>query len=187
MRITKWGEYGVLCSLYLAHCFKNDNSAIGAAEIAEMQYIPLQYTQQILQRLRKGEIIESVRGPHGGYRLTRSPEEISMKDILTAAEGATFEVICEVAPIYESNCGSDSPCGLGQVWAELRSEIDSYLESKSLATILENHTIVNRSELQKNSATSGDQSCAVCCAGAPAEEEDSSLDSSRSNSDALEH
>ena len=80
MKITKWGEYGILCCVYLAQ--NNGNRAVGAGEISESQSIPLQYTHQILQRLRKGGIIESLRGPHGGYRLAKSAENTTLKDIL---------------------------------------------------------------------------------------------------------
>lgn len=138
MRVTKWGEFGILCSLYLAR--KYSEGAVGAAEIAERQLIPLQYTQQILQRLRKGKVIQSVRGPHGGYRLARSPEAITLKDILYAAEGATFEIICETKPVYDEQCSADRQpaCGLRNVWYELRESIDALLTARTLASLLGN-------------------------------------------------
>ena len=117
MRITKWGECGILCSLYLAQHYKE--GSIGAAEIAKSQGLDLQYTQQILQRLRKGAIIDSMRGPHGGYSLVRPPEEITLKDILYAAEGDTFQIICDYAPIYPTTespgcCSTQENCSLQQ-------------------------------------------------------------------------
>lgn len=133
MRITKWGEYGILCSLYLARRYTE--TAVGAADIAHAQIIPIQYTQQILQRLRKGKIVRSIRGPHGGYRLAREPGEISLKDILYAAEGTTFEVLCEDNPIHET-CGHVG-CGLSQIWYELREQIDRILAAKSLADLMQ--------------------------------------------------
>ena len=119
MRVTKWGECGILCALYLAQQF--EKGPIGAIEIAKEQGLDLQYTQQILQRLRKGGIIESERGPHGGYRLSRSPEATNLKDILHAAEGDTFQVICDTAPIHPqgddtSHCSTRDTCGLHHVW-----------------------------------------------------------------------
>lgn len=132
MRITKWGEYGILCSLYLARRYTE--TAVGAADIAGAQLIPLQYTQQILQRLRKGKIVRSIRGPHGGYRLYREPEATSLKDILYAAEGATFEVICEDNPIHQT-CAQEG-CGLSRIWYDLREQIDLILASKSLADLM---------------------------------------------------
>jgi Rrf2 family protein len=136
MHITRWGEYGILCSLYLARDYSPDSS-VGAAEIAETQGIPLQYTQQILQRLRKGEIIESVRGPHGGYKLTTTPEKISLRKILYAAEGETFEIVCDANPVYEGRCDNAAhACGLKLVWTDLKVAIDELLEKENLASLL---------------------------------------------------
>jgi Rrf2 family protein len=135
MRVTKWGECGILCALHLA---KNYNGpTIGAAEIAESQGIDLPYTQQILQRLRKGNVIESVRGPHGGYRLQRAPAEISLKDILYAVEGDTFQIICDHSPLHPemnepNRCSTRETCSLHGVWQELRSAIDKLLEERTL-------------------------------------------------------
>lgn len=134
MRVTKWGEYGILCSLYLATKVKE--GPIGAQEISEAKSIPLQYTQQILQRLRKGGIIKSARGPNGGYSLCRTPEQTTLKDIFCAAEGDTFEVVCDTDPIYPDRCGQE-PCGLHSVWNDLKASIDQLLASRSLAWVIE--------------------------------------------------
>ena len=130
MRITKWGEYGILCCVYLAQ--KGPDACVGASEIAEHQSIPLQYTQQILQRLRKGGVIVSVRGPGGGYKIGRAPDRISLKEILDAAEGFTFQVICESKSI---TCDS-AECLLKDTWYELRDAVDRVLESKTLAALV---------------------------------------------------
>jgi Rrf2 family iron-sulfur cluster assembly transcriptional regulator len=140
MRVTKWGECGILCSLYLAKKF--GGPATGATEIAESQGLDTQYTQQILHRLRKGGVIESERGPRGGYRLSRAPELISLKEILYAAEGDTFQIICEYAPIHpdstdNSHCVTKESCGLHGVWQELRAAIDNLLEQRTLKDLLE--------------------------------------------------
>jgi Rrf2 family iron-sulfur cluster assembly transcriptional regulator len=139
MRVTKWGECGVLCSLYLARRF--GESAVGAVEIAESQGLDLQYTQQVLQRLRKGGVVESERGPRGGYRLASSPETVTLKDILYAAEGDTFQIICDNAPIHpnpdnSSICATKENCGLHSVWQDLRQAIDAILERRSLADLM---------------------------------------------------
>ena len=134
MRITKWGEYGILCSAYLA-TKHGTGGAASAAEIGEAQNIPLQYTQQILHRLRKGGVIKSLRGPHGGFILAKSPAETTLKDILYAAEGKTFELICDAHPLTPGVCDADSDCGLKHVWEELRDSIDALLNERNLASI----------------------------------------------------
>ena len=130
MRVTRWAEYGVLFSIYLAR--QPRDSTIGAAEIAEALSIPIEYTQQILQRLRKGGIIDSVRGPKGGYKLSRPSPEINLKEILLAAEGVTFEIICETKPISESCSNLKEQCALHGIWHELKDSIDGLLETKTL-------------------------------------------------------
>ena len=134
MRITKWGEYGIICCLYLARNAKRP--AVGAAEISKENVIPLQYTHQILQRLRKGKIIKSSRGPQGGYSLSRSADQINLKEILLAVEGGTFDVICEV----NHNCPRrEANCQLSPIWRELKREVDTLLEGKTLAGMLEDN------------------------------------------------
>jgi Rrf2 family protein len=139
MRVTKWGECGILCALHLARNY--GELAIGAAEIADSQGIDLPYTQQILQRLRKGEVIESVRGPKGGYKLLRPPAEITLKDILYAVEGDTFQVICEHSPLHPetdgpTRCSTRESCGLHVVWQDLRGAIDKLLEERTLEDLI---------------------------------------------------
>lgn len=139
MRVTKWGECGILCALYLAQRYTD--STVGASEIAESQGLDLQYTQQILQRLRKGNVVESVRGPKGGYRLVRLPEQTTLKDILYAAEGDTFQIICDYAPIHPNaespnQCTTKETCTLHGVWQDLRAAIDTLLEQRTLADLL---------------------------------------------------
>ena len=137
MRITQWGEYGVLISVFIAKKGQEGGSpVVGAAEIANAQEIALQYAQQILLRLRDGGVVESIRGPHGGYRLARHASEISLRDILLAAEGNTFEVICETKPLGQRRCLSGCCCFLTGVWKGLREHVDSYLASCSLERLV---------------------------------------------------
>ena len=137
MRITKWGEYGILFSLYLAKA--GSQQAVGAAELAEFHSIPLQYAQQILQRLRRGGIVKSIRGPGGGYQLEAPPAEVNLKMILCAAEGDTFEVICATHPLLVDVCAVPNCCAVHQLWSDLKASIESLLEQHTLADMLLNH------------------------------------------------
>ena len=134
MRITRWGEYGILCCLYLAQ--RGSEQPVGAAEIAKTQSIPIKYAQQILHRLRKGGVIKSVRGPHGGFLLSKQAAQISLKDILYAAEGNTFQVICDEDPLSHHLCQSKENCGLHDVWCHLKESIDEVLSQRSLASLM---------------------------------------------------
>jgi Rrf2 family iron-sulfur cluster assembly transcriptional regulator len=143
VRITKWGEYAILCSLYLAHHWTKtgDTFAVSALEIADTQNIPIQYTHQILLKLKQGNIIESVRGPRGGYRLRTPPASITLKDIFLAAEGETLELLCDNGPVFEEACSKAGRCGLRGVWFELREAVNGVLMKYTLDVLLENHTI----------------------------------------------
>lgn len=151
MRITQWGEYGVHCCIFIAEKQLTGASAVNAAEIADSQGIQLDYAQQILQRLRKNNIIESVRGPSGGYKLTKPSNQITLKDILTAAEGETFEVICEAKPIHGERCAQDHACGLRSVWHEFKQHVDSFLTQKTLENIVKAQMTSNKLNAQNQS------------------------------------
>jgi|GEM_PF-964811 len=147
MKITRWGELGILCSTHIASKTNhNQKDSCTAQDISDALNIPFQYTQQILHRLKKGKIIQALRGPKGGYRLSRSAEEISLKDILYATEGGTFEIICESGPIYETGCQvEESRCGLQGVWRDLQKTIDAFLDERSLAWLASKPGIVDDS------------------------------------------
>ena len=137
MRITKWGEYGIHCAVALARHAAKGKSPVRAAEIAEELSIDLDYTQQILQRLRKGDVIRSVRGPQGGYQLCRDPEQITLTHVLKAAEGETFEIICVNKPLDSLQCAPNTNCFLKPVWYELRDHIEAFLSSHTIAAMAE--------------------------------------------------
>ena len=150
MHVTKWGEYGILCSVYLARRYlaavetsgspEGTVDAVGAIEVADNQRIPAQYTQQILQRLRRGDIVKSVRGARGGYVLSRQPKDITLLDIMKAAEGTTFDIMCETSPAYPDSkqptqCAGGEfagGCNLREVWFEVRDAIDAVLRRRTL-------------------------------------------------------
>lgn len=147
MRITQWGEYGILFCLYLAR--KGDARAsekggmdtpmqpVGAVEISNAHGIALDYTQQILHRLKRGALVKTVRGPKGGFLLNREATKISLKQVLTAAEGGTFDIVCDLTPIHDDCKSGERCCGLRAVWQELQSSIDAVLDGKSIADLVQ--------------------------------------------------
>ncbi len=135
MRITKWGEYGIHCAVYIAAKDASTDPLITAQEIADSQSIPVDYARQILQRLKNGNIVQTHRGPQGGYILARPPEEITLADILRAAEGETFEIICEAKPINDERCADTSLCNIRPIWHKLHDHIEGFLKSYTLKQI----------------------------------------------------
>ncbi len=141
MRITQWGEYGVLFAVTMGRSLRLGTALLSAQDIADSQDVALHYSQQILLRLKDGGIVESIRGPRGGYRLSRAPEDITLRDIIVASEGKTLEVICETKPLHGEACGQSSNCSLRGVWYGLREAVDAYLSGITLATLLEDPEI----------------------------------------------
>lgn len=137
MRITRWVEYGVHILAFIAKQHEAGMASVGASRIAEDQGIARDYTLQVLHRLREGGLLTSTRGPHGGFSLSRSARDISLRDIMQAAEGATFEVICESKPLTAERCAPESLCGLRMVWYDLQDHINSYLETQSLEQLVD--------------------------------------------------
>jgi Rrf2 family transcriptional regulator, cysteine metabolism repressor len=86
MRVSSKGHYGLLALAELAESYKL-RRAVQVKEIANNQQIPLQYLGQIMLLLKRGNLVHAARGPSGGYILTRPPESISVKEILSVLEG----------------------------------------------------------------------------------------------------
>src|SRR5262245_23751069 len=102
MRITTWAEYALLSSVHLAHRYGEGPET--GRELAAAERLPADYVEQILLRLRRAGIVTSVRGAHGGYELARSPSAISVREVVAAAEHATFDLHCVSHPVDEARC-----------------------------------------------------------------------------------
>jgi Rrf2 family protein len=134
VRITTWAEYGLIVAVHLAR--HGNERPVPAREIAEREGLPPDYVEQILLKLRRAGLVTSVRGAHGGYFLARSALEVSVRDVLEAAENRTFEVNCDSYPISAHRCNGESSCSIRPVWRELQQRVDEFLESVSLADLL---------------------------------------------------
>jgi Rrf2 family protein len=135
MRVTSWAEYGLLASLHLAR--HAGEGPIAAREMAVKERLPADYVEQILLRLRRAGLVQSVRGARGGYLLARSPASITVKDVLAASERGTFETPCERHTIDLERCGPDRSCSVRPVWQILQRRIDETLDSICLADLLQ--------------------------------------------------
>ena len=134
MRITTWAEYGLICSLHLAR--RVSEGPVTGRDIAARERLPGDYVEQILLRLRRADIVKSVRGARGGYLLARPAAEISVRDVVAASELATFEVHCISHPVESERCSESHTCSIRPVWQLLQRRIDDVLESVHLADLL---------------------------------------------------
>jgi Rrf2 family protein len=142
VRITTWAEYGLICALHLAR--RLADGPVTGRDIAAKERLPADYIEQILLRLRRAEIVKSTRGAHGGYSLARSPEDISVRDVIVASELATFELHCTSHPVEEERCSESHNCSIRPVWVLLQRRIDEVLESVHLADLLAEESVVRQ-------------------------------------------
>src|SRR5690348_5263198 len=87
-------------------------------------------------KLRRADIVRSTRGARGGYQLSRSADEITVRDVIAAAEHSTFEVHCSSHPVEEERCSSAHNCSIRPVWMLLQQRIDDVLASVRLSDLL---------------------------------------------------
>jgi Rrf2 family protein len=142
MRITTWAEYGLICALHLAR--RATEGPVTGRELATLERLPADYVEQILLRLRRADVVRSTRGAHGGYVLARPAELISVRDIIAASEGTTFDLHCVSHPVEEERCSASHNCSIRPVWMLLQRKIDDVLESVHLADLLDEEAVVRQ-------------------------------------------
>jgi Rrf2 family protein len=136
MRVTTWTEYSLIISLHLARRTGPQTEPVAARELADVERLPADYVEQILLRLRRAGLVESVRGARGGYYLARDPASISVRDVMTASEHQTFEVNCSSHPVDADRCAPGAHCSIRPVWVALQQRVDDLLASISLADLM---------------------------------------------------
>lgn len=136
MRVTTWTEYSLIISLHLARRGRAASGPIAARELADQERLPPDYVEQILLRLRRAGLVESVRGAKGGYFLAREPGEISVRDVMAASEHQTFQVNCDAHPVDAERCDPGSACSIRPVWYALQQRVDEFLGGITLADLL---------------------------------------------------
>jgi len=134
MRITTQAEYGLICALHLAR--RTAEGPVTGREIASVERLPADYVEQIMLKLRRAEIVSSTRGAHGGYRLARKPEEITVRDVIAASENLTFDVHCISNPVEAERCAVSHDCSIRPVWVLLQQKIDEVLDGVRLSDLL---------------------------------------------------
>ena len=132
MILSTKGRYAVMAMVELA--VRDDHKPLSLSVIADKQEIPLAYLEQIFARLKRCGLVHSVRGPGGGYRLSELPAEITVADIIFAAEESIEMTRCGGS----SKPGCMAPktrCLTHDLWEGLTSHIRDYLQSVTLEDI----------------------------------------------------
>ena len=124
MKLTTKGRYAVTAMLDLALHF--EQGAVTLSDIAKRQGISLSYLEQLFAKLRRNGLVDSIRGPGGGYNLAREPSRISVAEIVLAINENIDARRCG----GEQNCAQDERCLTHQLWEDLSERIHTFLSMK---------------------------------------------------------
>ena len=132
MQISTKGKYSVRALLDIAQ--HSNGSPVSLGAISKREGISLLFLEQLFQQLRKGDIVKSVRGPHGGYILARDSSEITIGDIVRLIEPPLYSHSCFKNESAE-NCRIGETCLGGAIWKQLAEHIDTFLDSITVADL----------------------------------------------------
>ncbi|HEX5128444.1 MAG TPA: Rrf2 family transcriptional regulator [Usitatibacter sp.] len=131
MRLTTKGRFAVTAMLDLA--LHGEGGPLSLAGISARQKISLSYLEQLFGKLRRRQLVESVRGPGGGYNLARDASELSVADIVRAVEEPIDSTQCG----GRENCQDNHRCMTHDLWVELNSTVYAFLEGVKLSHLVD--------------------------------------------------
>ena len=136
MKLTSKGRYAVTALVDLAR-FDNINP-VSLRDISLRQSISLDYLEQIFSKLKKNEIVKSIRGTQGGYVLNKNPNDIKLKNIFNAVDEKVKTVQCKKESKRGCN-GKATKCITHNLWDELEIHINTFFENKTLEDLIKNN------------------------------------------------
>lgn len=135
MRLTTKGRYAVTAMLDLAA--NNTDKPINLDIISQRRNISLSYLEQLFTKLRKAELVKSIRGPGGGYLLNATPKNISLTQIIEAVDENIDLRRCKGL----NNCHNGKQCISHQLWCEVSEQIRAFLNSKNLQQVINDYQL----------------------------------------------
>jgi len=139
MKLTTKGRYAVTAMIDVA--LKPETLPVSLADISERQGISLSYLEQLFSKLRRAGLVQSVRGPGGGYLLGRSADDINVAEIIHAVN----EVIDATRCGGKANCDEGEACLTHNLWQQLSEQIEGFLSDISLAEVISSNPVKLRS------------------------------------------
>ncbi|MFH1940788.1 MAG: Rrf2 family transcriptional regulator [bacterium] len=135
LQLSTRGRYGVRAVRLLADRY--GNGPISIHTIAAKERIPIRYLEQIMTRLRREGILNSIRGPGGGYQLTASPDRMSVGRVIQALEGTVSVARC-VDENQGARCSLQKTCTTRDFWKKLSQTIQHILDNVTLQELVQN-------------------------------------------------
>ena len=145
LRLSTKGQYGVRAMFEIAKGWPEKPTTI--RQIAERQDVSVAYLEQILNTLRRAGLIQSIKGPGGGYVLSRTPTEIAIGEILKELEGPVAITSC-LDP--EEGCSRVETCVTHLLWRSLGEKIQDFLNTITLADLLKEETLLKKAGTTKS-------------------------------------
>ncbi|MCL4475092.1 MAG: Rrf2 family transcriptional regulator [Nitrospirae bacterium] len=137
LKLSTKGQYGVRAMFEIARGYPE--SPVTIKEISERQDVSVAYLEQILNKLRRAGLIRSVKGPGGGYLLTKDPGGVNIASILKELEGPVAITSC-LDP--EEGCARVEGCVTHLLWRSLGAKIEAFLETITLRDLLEKEPLL---------------------------------------------
>ncbi len=158
MKLSTKGKYGVRAVFEIARHY--GKGPISIKEIVERQGISISYLEQILYRLGKAGLIDSVRGPAGGYLLARKPSDLTIGDIIRTLEGPIALSHC-LEPGEAGECYQAEDCVARMVWTKVGAKIEEALDSITFNDLLHQNQKKEPAvlKLKKKVASAGKGAC----------------------------
>lgn len=135
MKLTTKGRYAVTAMLDLA--LHAQSGPVSLAEISTRQEISLSYLEQLFSRLRKQDLVASTRGPGGGYRVSRSLDQVAISEIIKAVNETVDATQCA----GKENCHSHGRCLTHDLWEGLSEQIEEFLSGVSLQDLIDKQSV----------------------------------------------
>ena len=136
MKVSAKDEYACFAVLELALNYDPD-SPIRVQQIAERQSIPVKFLFQIMQVLKRVDLVRSKRGTEGGYVLARPPAEITVGDVIRSVSGPFVQLTCLESGDFEDACERETTCQFKPIWAEVDGAIASVLDRVTFADLVQ--------------------------------------------------
>lgn len=158
MKITAQEEYGLRCILQLARAEGNPDQpgSLQVRDIAEREGLSLSYVEKILWSLSRRGIVESARGPKGGYRLMRPAAEISIGEVMRILGGIpTEDEICSQFTGNQETCVHHGDCGLRPVWISITDFVHRVFDKIPITTLLNQGPDIRYVQLENRTETFG--------------------------------
>lgn len=133
MKLGTRGRYAVAAMVDIARC--SNGAPVSLASIEERQGISLSYLEQLFLQLRRAGVVASVRGPGGGYNLTRAADDIALSDIISAVDEPMVVTRCR--PDVPGGCmATGERCQTHDLWDELSAHILNFFETITLGDVI---------------------------------------------------